>query len=497
MTHSMPNLRSLTLTVTERCNLRCSYCYVPVHRGRDMDDHVADAAVDLFASHAAAHSEVSLSFFGGEPFLCSRLMKRATERVRGCAPRGQKVRVVTPTNALLLRGEALEFCRDAGIELAVSIDGLGPSGARPYPNGASSIPDLLARLPEVLSLDPEAHITARMTVTPDNVGELAATVRELARLGFRRIFYLPAYEIAWSDEAVAIWKREHVRIGTWLIGASGAGLRLPDLPTWRGVESRLLLGRPRSACGAGDRIAAVATDGRIFPCYRFVSTDSDKWQIGHVDTGFDRPENIELFASLNATHVRPENDDCATCTAKDGCTHFCAALGCLMLDDPLGVPETVCRLMRAQVEAIRPYAGVQRRPVQRAPAPRWATAAFMAAAMASACANTSCGGSTETTDTVPGDASIDFQGAGVCAQWTDAQPDVQDNDGQGMDVVAGVCPVGYDSSADDSDGGPDTGDEFVAGICAAGICDYADTGSDDAIAGICPHDPDSSTPGMC
>jgi sulfatase maturation enzyme AslB (radical SAM superfamily) len=78
----LPGLRSMTLTVTERCNLRCTYCYMPVTRGRAMDASVADAAVDLLAEHAAADGTVTLAFFGGEPFLAQDTVRRAAERAK-------------------------------------------------------------------------------------------------------------------------------------------------------------------------------------------------------------------------------------------------------------------------------------------------------------------------------------------------------------------------------------------------------------------------------
>jgi hypothetical protein len=52
-----PRLRGLTLTVTERCNLRCGYCYVPVEHGRTMSPEISDGAVDLLLRHAAPAPE--------------------------------------------------------------------------------------------------------------------------------------------------------------------------------------------------------------------------------------------------------------------------------------------------------------------------------------------------------------------------------------------------------------------------------------------------------
>ena len=101
-------LRSLTLTLTERCNMRCSYCHVPSDGGRTMRPEVADAAVDWLMQNG---NDVTLSFYGGEPFVASGLMMRAIERARAAAGADGKrrLRVLTPTNGLMLSGSSSSF----------------------------------------------------------------------------------------------------------------------------------------------------------------------------------------------------------------------------------------------------------------------------------------------------------------------------------------------------------------------------------------------------
>ncbi|MBI5488333.1 MAG: radical SAM protein [Deltaproteobacteria bacterium] len=460
-----PRLRGMTLTVTERCNLRCGYCYVPVEHGRTMSPGIADAAVDLFLRHAADGAKLDLSFFGGEPFLVPELLERAVTRTRAG---GRNVRVATPTNGTLLEDQNLSLCRRHGLELAVSLDGEPRSSDRPFAGGGDSTDRLVALLPGILELDPGARLTARMTVTPANVDELSENVRTLAGLGFHRIVFLPAYELPWGDDAVASWKREHERIGTWLVGLAGTGRRAPDLPTWRGVESRLLLGKPRRACGAGARLAAVSVDGDIYPCYRFVFAEHrEEFRLGDVRDGFTNAEALALFAALDPKLAQPEDGDCRTCEARDGCTFFCPALGFWTLRDPLAVPATACRLARAQVEAIRPYAALQPRRAAPRSRSRWA-AAVVATAVTGAAAAASCYSSTDDT------------GSDVVAEASDdAAGDVGGEDG----YVGGVCPVGADADADEDMIGP--------GICAVGPDADADADDDAPTPGECP------VPGIC
>ncbi len=469
----LPRLRSLTLTLTERCSLRCSYCHVPVDRGHVMSERTLDQAIDQFARHASG-SDVMLSFYGGEPFLALGAMRRAVGRAEAALGK-RHLRVLTPTNGMHLDGDAAAFCREAGVELAVSIDGDPASTERCFPDGRPATPALFDRLPALLAQgDAQRRAAiARMTVTPTNVGELASSVRRLARLGFGRILYLPAFEAEWDDTAVATWAREHRRIGTWLVGARSAGLAVPDLPDFRAVEERLSRGTPRRACGAGNRLAAVSTDGGIFPCYRLVFHEDDGCRLGDVEHGYTNLEALARFAAFSPDAMRPEDGDCTTCASRDGCTHACPALGWEMLGDVAGVPAVACRLMRAKVEAIRPYAIPGRR-VER----RVATTLVAAAAMA----NAACGGSVATS------------GGGICASNADSGK-------HDAYVGGGICPVQADSGTHDAYAGggicpvqvdSGTHDAYVGGgICAT----YVDSGTHDAYVGggICPVQADSGT----
>lgn len=376
----MAPLRALTLTLTEHCNLRCGYCYMPDQGLRTMPTEVVDAAIDLLVGGADASSELQVSFFGGEPFLRRDRMERAIHRARAAAGPGRRLRVLTPTNALLLDEEARELCRREGIELAISIDGDSGPSERRTPDGRDVTSELLARLPTILALEPSCRLTARMTVTPSNVERLARHVRAMVRLGFHHIVFQPAYELDWSDDDVRVWADQHRRIGTWLVGRASTGKPLPDLEPWKSIEAMLLLGRRKQPCGAGVRLAAVSPDGTVHPCYRFQA--ANEWKLGTVFTGLTEQAAIVRCAALHPNDLAPLDGECSHCEAHDGCGYYCPAMSTVLTGDPLRAPDVACRLSRAQVEAIRPYAAVTRRSPREAPS-RLSTALLAAAVAAS------------------------------------------------------------------------------------------------------------------
>jgi radical SAM protein with 4Fe4S-binding SPASM domain len=464
MPETTRRLRGMVMTLTERCNLRCDYCYVPVERGRSMSAETAARATDWFVANAATEGKLTLSFFGGEPFLAAAELQRATQRARaGLA--GQAVRVTVPTNGLALAPDVLAWCRREGIELAISIDGDAGTCGRNHAAGGSCAGDLVALLPRVLPELPPSLVLARMTVTPANVGSLCANVRALARMGFARVAYLPDDTVHWDAEALALWRREHQRMVTWMVGAHGAGRQVPDLPAWRAIEARLLHKRPRGRCGAGVTGVTVAPDGAIFPCYRFpYAPSAEAWQLGDVRRGITRPERVSQLELLDANHLRPERGGCASCTAADGCTHFCPALGFIVRRDVGAVPEVACGLMQAQVEAVRELC-VRRSQGGRSPstARSLAAAAVMAVAMTGAA---SC--QLYPTYAVPADANVAPEaGREVpiikldAAPKPDAAPDRAPADASATEAAAAV------------DGGSlDTDDPYVGGYCPPYVGGY-------------------------
>jgi cyclic pyranopterin phosphate synthase len=116
-------LRNLRLSVTDRCNLRCSYCmpeaeYVWLPKADLLSFEEAVRLVDVFASLGV--DKVRLT--GGEPLLRADL----PALVRMLAQRPALADLALTTNGVLLREHASAL-RDAGLRrLTVSLDTLDP-----------------------------------------------------------------------------------------------------------------------------------------------------------------------------------------------------------------------------------------------------------------------------------------------------------------------------------------------------------------------------------
>ena len=73
--------RYITLTITEGCNLNCSYCYENHKSKKMMSFETARAIIDREFNNCK-YNEISLDFFGGEPFLYFDIIKQVDDYLK-------------------------------------------------------------------------------------------------------------------------------------------------------------------------------------------------------------------------------------------------------------------------------------------------------------------------------------------------------------------------------------------------------------------------------
>lgn len=77
--HIENKMQQLTLSMTEKCNMRCEYCaylskYTDYHNGVDMSRNTAFMAIEYFLKHSTYSPKVGITFYGGEPLICFDLI---------------------------------------------------------------------------------------------------------------------------------------------------------------------------------------------------------------------------------------------------------------------------------------------------------------------------------------------------------------------------------------------------------------------------------------
>lgn len=128
-------IRVLILTLTFHCNLKCTYCCEGKPIDHDispvMSEKVMLAAINMFVRVKERcllkqRKIPVIKFYGGEPFLNYRVMKRGVQYVQKLKEIDMlpnDTRMVVVTNGTLLDDEKVEFLAEHDIDVVLSLDG--------------------------------------------------------------------------------------------------------------------------------------------------------------------------------------------------------------------------------------------------------------------------------------------------------------------------------------------------------------------------------------
>ncbi len=169
-------LSGLRIILTEKCNLKCSYCYVrrDVKSFRDMDEKVLYKAIDLLVGMNKAGS-VSIQLSGGEPFSRFKMIQQCVSYLENYILKGdiKGVHYAVETNGILVTEEISRYLSNHNFVVAVSLDGHEEVNDkhRLYHNGKGSFSDVVKGIKLLQKYDNKIHID--FTPTPSNISQIS------------------------------------------------------------------------------------------------------------------------------------------------------------------------------------------------------------------------------------------------------------------------------------------------------------------------------------
>jgi uncharacterized protein len=275
---------------------------------------------------------VNLTFLGGEPLLNRPVIRAATRRACEIArERGVRVTFSITTNGTRVTADDADFFEEHGFAVTVSLDGTGADHdrQRPFRSGRGSYERVIERVLPLLERQRRMQVSARVTVTPQNL-ELHETLDAFVALGFHSVGFSPllrsptgAGELG-SPELAAMLDGM-VRCGEEFERRVVAGERYPFANAVNAMrEIHRGTHRPYP-CGAGAGYLGVSATGELAACHRFVG--DEEGALGDVLGGVDRDRQAGW---LRDRHVHRQ-EPCRTCWARymcgGGCHHEVIARG--------------------------------------------------------------------------------------------------------------------------------------------------------------------------
>lgn len=255
------------LHLTDRCNLRCDYCYLS-HHGVDMPAQVGYAAIEAVARSAQAHGyrRIKLKYSGGEPLLRFSLLTQLHLYAQAVASQYDlDLDGVVLSNGTLLTPEMLKIMRALNVRLMISVDSLDPSfGQRPYSSGATSGAD--ARQAVDMALDHGLVPNISITVSNRNAPHLAELVAWILERDLP--FGLNLYRSNdLSSRHGDLELQEEVIITSMLTTFETIAANLPQRSLLASLADRVNLSRPHlRPCAAGHSYLVVDQHGQVAKC---------------------------------------------------------------------------------------------------------------------------------------------------------------------------------------------------------------------------------------
>ena len=274
-------LRDLRISVTDRCNFRCSYCMPKEVFDRDyrflphsslLSFEELTRAARLFV----AHGVIKLRLTGGEPLLRKNLEVLIAQLATLRTPEGQPLDITLTTNGALLERKA-QALRDAGLKrVTVSLDALDDTIFRRMNDVDFPVADVLRGIDAArrVGLAPiKINMVVKRGTNDDQIVPLARHVRDHYGPGvvLRFIEYMDV-------GATNGWRMDEVLPSADVVRRLSAAFPLEPMAAsalgetaqrWRyadgGGEVGVISSVTQAFCGDCNR-ARLSTEGKLFLC---------------------------------------------------------------------------------------------------------------------------------------------------------------------------------------------------------------------------------------
>lgn len=330
----------MILQITQRCNLRCSYCiysadntFNRAHSDKVMDFGRAKEAIDFLKDHSVDSEQVTIGLYGGEPFLHFNLIRKIVEYA-DTVLEGKKVVFHVTTNGTLLNDEVIDFliAERSRFHVLFSLDGTEAiqNASRRFPDGSGTYATIINNVRKLVQRCPEYKDILRFNSVVDTEKDYSELVKicdeeVLSGASFQFNFLekngVPApfsSEFSESHEYdlflgyVAYYRNSKTGYPNGLIKhefrhiSEGIKRFVP--------KPQLPITVPAGICQPGLTRMFVTVSGDIYPCER-VDETSDCMRIGNVHDGFLKSRIISM---LNVAALC--EDKCRQCWAFNLCS---------------------------------------------------------------------------------------------------------------------------------------------------------------------------------
>lgn len=325
-------IKSLTLNVTDACNLRCTYCAYSGHYVNErshgnsvMPFDIAKSAIDFYSVNEVKNHHISI--YGGEPLLAKNLIRKIVSYAKNKI--GKPISFSINTNAILLSNNWIDFIIENNIKLQVSIDGSEMEHDRYRVNkkGQGTYRDVLNGLQKIFDRNEEFYrknLTFIATLTPPyNLLSVVENYKnnELFNSQCWFINYVNPinttfFDLFGNNENYKKYDEQELLVANDFIDSCIKGNSENHFGNWlfgnllKKIHTRSMnpnnLVWINGSCIPGVDKMFIDTSGGIHPCER----SGNFMPLGNVNSGVDS----SIASNIVENYIEDANKNCANCS---------------------------------------------------------------------------------------------------------------------------------------------------------------------------------------
>lgn len=292
-------VKTIALTLSEKCNLNCVYCY---EHNKDYSVMPYETAIEAIKKHfdtSDNYDEIEINFHGGEPFLVFDLIKDICEWMWS-NQWSKPYHIFATTNGTVIDERMKKWLKNnrERFFVGLSLDGT----KRMHDANRSSSYDLIDK-EFFLENWPKQGI--KMTITPFSVESLSEGVIELHKLGFI-VNANPALGVSWKNsQAFGVYEKQLKILADFYIDNSMVKPCSLFNMNLAAVKEGARLLKPKW-CGTGEHMIAISPEGIEYPCHSFMPS-----------VNFGSTTCADIWELMSRSDYQDER--CADCIIKQQC----------------------------------------------------------------------------------------------------------------------------------------------------------------------------------
>jgi len=313
---------SITLNLTNDCNLNCGYCFETHKNNTYM---TVETAIKILEK---SYKEVpfdkgtfTINLFGGEPFLNWEVIKSLVDYTN---EKKYNVKYGVTTNLTILTDEMIDYIDDNDIMLLVSIDGLKEIHNE---NRCNTYDIVINNIKKLIDRGLSHLIEARMTILPHYVQYTLDGIKELINLGINNICPMFVTDVNWFKKDLEYLEIEYRSILEYYLSILNDDTNQRNISIKNTDEIICNVLEPIVSDAAmcpigGNRWCSFDTNGDIYMCHQCPTMDKSQNRDFFIGNIFD-----ELIddSKLNKYPLKASFDDsnCIDCKGKSICKKGC------------------------------------------------------------------------------------------------------------------------------------------------------------------------------